>query len=49
MMQFKKCMNKGFQIYDVHVTNILREERKLSLEDFAVLRGFRDIFVHEIP
>jgi hypothetical protein len=23
-MQFKKCMNKGFQIYDVQVTNLLR-------------------------
>jgi hypothetical protein len=30
-MQFKKCMNKGFQIYVVQVTNILREESKPSL------------------
>jgi len=25
VMQFKKCMNKGFQIYVVQVTNLLRE------------------------
>jgi hypothetical protein len=48
VMQFKKCMNKGCQIYVVQVTNLLREERKPSLEDFAVLHGFRDVFVDEI-
>jgi hypothetical protein len=31
-IKFKKCMKKGFQIYVVQVTNLLREERKPSLE-----------------
>jgi hypothetical protein len=47
-MQFKKCINKGFQIYVVQVTNLLGEEIKPSLEDFAVVHGFRDLFVEEI-
>jgi hypothetical protein len=48
-MQFKKCMNKGCQVYVVQVTNLLEKENKPSLEDFAVLHGFRDVFVDEIP
>ena len=47
-MQFKKCINKGCEVYVVQVTNLLEKERKASLEDFAVLHGFRDIFVEEI-
>jgi hypothetical protein len=48
-MQFKKCMNKGCQIYVIQVTNLLEKEDKPSLEDFTVLREFRDLFVDEIP
>ena len=48
-MQFKKCMNKGFQVYVVQVTNLLEKENKPNLENFAVLHGFRDVFVDEIP
>jgi len=47
-MQFKKCTNKCFQVYIVQVTNLLGEERKLSLEDFEVLHGYRDVFIEEI-
>jgi hypothetical protein len=47
-MQLKKCINKGCQVYVVKVTNLLGEERKPSLEYFAVLRGFRDVFVEDI-
>jgi hypothetical protein len=49
MMQFKKCMKKGFQIYVVQVTNLLRKERRSSLEDFAVLHEFKYVFLDEIP
>ena len=42
-MQFKKCMNKGCQVYVVRVTNLLEKENKPSLEDFLVLHGFRDV------
>jgi hypothetical protein len=42
-------MNKGCQVYVVQVTNLLEKENKPSLEDFAVLHGFRDVFVDEIP
>jgi hypothetical protein len=48
-MQFKKCMNKGCQIYAIQVTNLLEKENKPSLEDFTVLHEFRDLFVDEIP
>jgi hypothetical protein len=41
-------MNKGFQVYVVEVTNLLKKENNPSLEDFAVLHGFRDVFVDEI-
>jgi hypothetical protein len=42
-------MNKDCQVYPVQVTNMLEKENKPSLEDFAVLHGFRDVFVDEIP
>ena len=48
-MQFKKCMNKGCQIYVIRVKNMLEKENKPSLEDFIVLHDFRDLFVDEIP
>ena len=48
VMQFKKCMNKGCQVYAIHATNLLEKENKPSLEDFAVLHGFRYVFVDEI-
>jgi hypothetical protein len=47
-MQFKKCMNKGCQVV-VQVTNLLEKKNKPSLEYFAILHGFRDVFVDEIP
>jgi len=47
--KFKKCMNKGFQVYVFQVNNLLENENKPILEDFAVLHGFRDVFVDEIP
>jgi hypothetical protein len=48
-MQFKKCMRKGCQVYATQVTNLLEKEHKPNLEDFFVLREFRDMFVDEIP
>jgi hypothetical protein len=48
-MQFKKCIRKGCQVYAIQVTNLLEKENKPKLEDFAVLREFRDMFVDEIP
>jgi hypothetical protein len=48
-MQFKKCISKGCKIYAIQVTNMLERERKPSLENFAVLQGFKDVFVEEIP
>jgi hypothetical protein len=47
-MKFKKCISKGFKIYVVQVTNLLERENKPSLEEFAVLQGFKDVFVEEI-
>jgi hypothetical protein len=48
-MQFKKCIRKGCQVYAIQVTNLLEKEDKPKLEDFVVLREFRDMFVDEIP
>jgi hypothetical protein len=46
-MQFTKCINKGCKVYVFQVTNLLGEERKPSLKDFAGLRGFRDLNVRQ--
>jgi hypothetical protein len=46
--KFKKCMNKGCQVYVVQVNNLLENENKPILEDFAILHVFRDVFVEEI-
>jgi hypothetical protein len=48
-MQLKKCMRKGCQVYAIQVTNLAEKEDKPKLEDFAILRDFRDMFVDEIP
>jgi hypothetical protein len=47
-MQLKKCMRKGCQGYAIQVTNLLKKDDKPKLEDFTVLRDFRDMFVDEI-
>jgi hypothetical protein len=41
-------MGKGCQVYAIQITNMLEKEDKSKLEDFAVLRKFRDMFVDEI-
>jgi hypothetical protein len=48
-MQLKKCIRKGSQVYAIQVMNLLEKEDKPKLEDFVVLREFRDMFVDEIP
>jgi predicted aspartyl protease len=48
-MQLKKCMRKGCEVYAIQVTNLLGKDDKPKLEDFVVLRDFRDMFVDEIP
>jgi hypothetical protein len=48
-IQLKKCIRKGCQVYAIQVTNLLEKEDKPKLEDFVVLREFRDMFVDEIP
>jgi predicted aspartyl protease len=49
VMQFMKCIRKGCQVYAIQVMNLLEKEDKPKLEDFVVLREFRDMFVDEIP
>jgi hypothetical protein len=48
-MQLKKCIRKGCQFYAIQVMNLLEKEDNPKLEDFAVLREFKDMFVDEIP
>jgi hypothetical protein len=48
-MQLKKCIRKCCQFYAIQVMNLLEKKDKPKLEDFAVLREFRDMFVDEIP
>jgi len=48
-MQLKKCIRKGSQVYAIQVMNLLEKEDNPKLEDFVVLREFRDGFVDEIP
>jgi hypothetical protein len=40
---------KGMSSYAIQVTNLLEKEDKPDLEDFSILREFRDVFVDEIP
>jgi hypothetical protein len=47
-MQFKKWISKGCKIYVIQVTNFLERENKPILEEFAVLHGFKDVFIEEI-
>jgi hypothetical protein len=47
-MQLKKCMRRGCQVYAIQVTNLAEKEDKTKLEDFVILRNFRDMFVDEI-
>ena len=42
-------MRKGCQVYTIQVMNLAEKEDKPKLEDFVVLRDFRDMFVDEIP
>jgi hypothetical protein len=49
VMQLKKCIRKGCQVYAIQVMNLLEKEDKPKLEDFFVLCEFRDMFVDEIP
>jgi hypothetical protein len=48
-MQLKKCVRKGCQVYAIQVTSLAEKKDKPKLEDFVVLRDFRDMFVDEIP
>jgi hypothetical protein len=48
-MKFKKCIRKGSQFYVVQIMDIHNEEDKPKLEDYVVLRNFKDVFVDEIP
>jgi hypothetical protein len=48
-MQLKKCIRNGSQVYAIQVTNLLEKEDKPKLEDFVILREFKDMFVDEIP
>jgi hypothetical protein len=43
-----KFMRKGCQFYAIQVNNLLGKEDKPKLEDFVVLREFKDMFVDEI-
>jgi hypothetical protein len=44
-MQLKKCIRNGCQFYAIQVTNLLEKEDNPKLEDFVVLREFRDFVV----
>jgi hypothetical protein len=48
-MQLKKCIRKGCQVYTIQVKNLLEKEDKPKLEDFVIVREFKDMFVDEIP
>jgi hypothetical protein len=41
-------MRKGCQVYAIQVMNLAEKEDKPKLEDFVVLRDFKEMFVDEI-
>ena len=47
-MQLKKFCRKGFQLYVAHILEETENEAP-RLEDFHVLREFRDVFHDDIP
>ena len=47
-MQLKKFCRKGRRVYASHVLEATKNETP-RLEDFHVLREFRDVFPDEIP
>ena len=46
-MQLKKFCRKGCQLYAAHALEETENETP-RMEDFHVLQGFRDVFLHEI-
>jgi hypothetical protein len=44
----RNLWERGCQVYAIQITNMLEKEDKSKLEDFVVLRKFRDMFVDEI-
>jgi hypothetical protein len=44
-MKFKKCIRKGCQLYVVQIMDIHNEEDKPKLEDYVVLRNFKDVLL----
>jgi hypothetical protein len=49
MMQLKKCIRNGCQVYAIQVMNLLEKEDKPKLDDIVVLCEFRDMFMDDIP
>lgn len=47
-MQVKKCVRKGCTLYVSRVLDSI-EENKLELENFVVLREYKDVFHDEVP
>ena len=48
MVQLKKCIRKGCQLYAIKIKEIEPKKPKIVLEYFPILKEFQDVFPDEI-
>ena len=49
MVQLKKCIRKGCQLYAIKIKEIESETLKIVLEQYHILKEFQEVFLDEIP
>ena len=49
MVQLKKCIRKGCQLYAIKIKEIKSEMLKIVLEQYHILKEFQEVFLDEIP
>ena len=48
MVQLKKCITKGCQLYATKIEEIQFETPKTILEQYPILKDFQEVFLDEI-
>ena len=48
MVQLKKCITKGCQLYATKIEEIESETPKTILEQYPILKEFQEVFLDEI-
>ena len=45
MVQIKKCIRKGCQLYAIKIVETKTEQPKATLDKFPILKEFQDVFL----